>query len=891
MAIQFQGYAFQDDGDALQGATVQLLQVSDGAEEASTTTDSDGLWAFSEADEDRYDIKITSGSSVRFRKWADEMSVKAIDIRNNSANTEPALQVTNLTNNASNQVAVFSGANSTRAEGDEIYLSFNLADDGGTQHEFARLTAEATDVSNGSEDGQFRFGVSVAGTITDVFTIDSSTGGSTTMTLDVSGDLVLDADGGDILFKDGGTTFGSATNTSGNLIIKSGTTTALTFSGANATIAGDLTISGDDLTMGTNTDTAILVADGTNYNPVVPSGVIDLANDGAFTVDNTFISSQTEITSGLAAADELLYSDGGTIKKVGIDTLTTYLAGVNAGTVTSTGISDSSGVLTLDIQSMTASSTIADADLIVIDDGAGGTLRKMTRANFIESAALDSINIDGGAIDGAAIGANSATTIVGTTIDASTDFTIGDTVITDGTITDSTGLSIAAAVDLGSNTLTSTGSMQIRTIDYSDGDLAITIADGGGITAAAGITSTAAANTLGATSFNDANITNVGSIALDTITSDGSNVGFGTDGSGEDVYFYSATSGDHLFWDSSDEKLTITGTNGQVSLAVADGNVTIADNLDVDGTTNLDAVDIDGAVQLDAALTVGVDDTGYDVKLFGATSGNYMLWDESTDDLILAGSSRLHLNDAGGGEYLLSDGTDLTIASGAKINLTATSDVHVPANVGVVFGTGEKIEGDDTDLTLTSGGDIVLNATANVGIGNTNPGYPLTLNDGDGGWTVVVTQSTSGSSPGGIKLDWSASNPDNTATEAINFQDSDEVKFIVYGNGNVVNRNNSYGAASDVALKQDITDARDYTNDFKNVRFRKFRMKNAVASNSNAPYLLGVIAQEVDDVFPSLVEDGSMDGTTAKTFKYSVLNVIAMKVLQSLIARVEALEA
>jgi hypothetical protein len=643
--------------------------------------------------------------------------------------------------------------------------------------------------------------------------------------------------------------------------------------------------------MGTNTDTAILVADGTNYNPVVPSGVIDLANDGAFTVDNTFISSQTEITSGLAAADELLYSDGGTIKKVGIDTLTTYLAGVNAGTVTSTGISDSSGVLTLDIQNMTASSTIADADLIVIDDGAGGTLRKMTRANFIESAALDSINIDGGAIDGTAIGANSATTIVGTTIDASTDFTIGDTVITDGTITDSTGLSIAAAVDLGSNTLTSTGSMQIRTIDYSDGDLAITIADGGGITAAAGITSTAAANTLGATSFNDANITNVGSIALDTITSDGSNVGFGTDGSGEDVYFYSATSGDHLFWDSSDEKLTITGTNGQVSLAVADGNVTIADNLDVDGTTNLDAVDIDGAVQLDAALTVGVDDTGYDVKFFGATSGNYMLWDESTDDLILAGSSRLHLNDAGGGEYLLSDGTDLTIASGAKINLTATSDVHVPANVGVVFGTGEKIEGDDTDLTLTSGGDIVLNATANVGIQNTNPGYPLTVDDDDGGWTVVITQATSGSGAGGLKIDWSSSAPDSHSNEAINFQDSSTSRFIVYGDGDVVNHDNSYGATSDVALKQDISDARDYTNDFKNVRFRKFRMKTDVAADANAPYRLGVIAQEVDDVFPSLVQDGSMDGTTAKTFKYSVLNVIAMKVLQSLIARVEALES
>ena len=64
------------------------------------------------------------------------------------------------------------------------------------------------------------------------------------------------------------------------------------------------------------------------------------------------------------------------------------------------------------------------------------------------------------------------------------------------------------------------GEVQTASIGFTDGDNAITIADGGGITAAAGITSTAAANTLGATSFNDANITNVGSIALDSIASD-----------------------------------------------------------------------------------------------------------------------------------------------------------------------------------------------------------------------------------------------------------------------------------------------------------------------------------------------------------------------------------
>ena len=52
-------------------------------------------------------------------------------------------------------------------------------------------------------------------------------------------------------------------------------------------------------------------------------------------------------------------------------------------------------------------------------------------------------------------------------------------------------LSPAGGVDLGANTLTSTGSMQIRTIDYSDGDLAMTIADGGGVTFAQDITMTA----------------------------------------------------------------------------------------------------------------------------------------------------------------------------------------------------------------------------------------------------------------------------------------------------------------------------------------------------------------------------------------------------------------
>ena len=65
---------------------------------------------------------------------------------------------------------------------------------------------------------------------------------STNILLDSDADIVLDADGADIILKDGGTTFAALTQSGGELLIKSGATptTAVTFSGANTTLAGTL---------------------------------------------------------------------------------------------------------------------------------------------------------------------------------------------------------------------------------------------------------------------------------------------------------------------------------------------------------------------------------------------------------------------------------------------------------------------------------------------------------------------------------------------------------------------------------------------------------------------------------------------------------------------------
>ena len=73
------------------------------------------------------------------------------------------------------------------------------------------------------------------------------------LSVDSSGTITLDADSGAVNLADGGTQFGSLTNSSGELIIKSGSTTAMTMSGANVTVAGNLTVEGTTTTVDSST--------------------------------------------------------------------------------------------------------------------------------------------------------------------------------------------------------------------------------------------------------------------------------------------------------------------------------------------------------------------------------------------------------------------------------------------------------------------------------------------------------------------------------------------------------------------------------------------------------------------------------------------------------------
>ena len=117
-------------------------------------------------------------------------------------------------------------------------------------------------------------------------------------------------------------------------------------------------------------------------------------------------------------------------------------------------------------------------------------------------------------------------------------------------------------------------------------------------------------------------------------------------------------------------------------------------------------------------------------------------------------------------------------------------------------------------------------------------------------------------------------------------------------NGGFVSRVDDYASYSDVKLKENIVDAKSQWDDIKAVKIRNFNFKNKPDQK-----LLGVVAQEIETVCPSLVDDmpdierdsetGELkeSGTVTKTVKSSVLRMKGLKALQEAMARIETLEA
>jgi hypothetical protein len=129
----------------------------------------------------------------------------------------------------------------------------------------------------------------------------------------------------------------------------------------------------------------------------------------------------------------------------------------------------------------------------------------------------------------------------------------------------------------------------------------------------------------------------------------------------------------------------------------------------------------------------------------------------------------------------------------------------------------------------------------------------------------------------------------NTSTSTLSawacYSDVGATKRLVYSqraDGNVLNFNNSYGQLSDASLKENVLDATPKLDDINKVRVVNFNFKG----DDNKQ--IGVIAQEIEQVWPGIVSTNEDDGI--KSVKYSILVPMLVKAVQELSAKVAALE-
>ena len=169
----------------------------------------------------------------------------------------------------------------------------------------------------------------------------------------------------------------------------------------------------------------------------------------------------------------------------------------------------------------------------------------------------------------------------------------------------------------------------------------------------------------------------------------------------------------------------ILGANTMMKLA-SDGDLTIAGDLAITGGN------ITTATTFDSTITVGVDGTGHDVKFFGDTASNYMLYDQSDDMLKIftTGSS------SGSGSVKLIH-TDTDALAGPKLIMRRIANDALNDVIGNVTFSAD----DELSVHFTRVGD--KGDTGSTG---------STGNSGVSGIAMTWNSSTSDADPGAGKI-------------------------------------------------------------------------------------------------------------------------------------------
>ena len=426
------------------------------------------------------------------------------------------------------------------------------------------------------------------------------------------------------LYLDGGGNSYIAETAGDTVKIVTGGSNSLTVTAATTTVLGDLVISGDDLSMATNTSGAALIADGTNFNPVVISGDIAIAANGTATIQANSVALTTDttgnyvatITAGTNITSSAATSGEGTTHSLSVDDA--FL--VNNGDDTTSGVVTSAGY------KLTKSD--GGGDVSIQFQQAGTTTYTMGIDDAVSSGTADlfKIHSDTALVDASDfIMDKSGNVTIGGDLTVSGDDlymatnTSGYVLVADGTNFNPVAVS-------GDVTMASNGAVTIASTSVENGMLAGSIAD-----TKLNTISTAGKVEIGALEIDGASDIGEALVDADLIIVDNGAGGTEVKCAMSRVLTYAMAG---TLSEAAQTNITSLGTLTALTI----------DNVAINGTTIGHTGDTDlmtlgsASLTVKGTVTVGVDDTGHDVKFFGATASKYMLWDESEDTLEVAGT-------------------------------------------------------------------------------------------------------------------------------------------------------------------------------------------------------------------------------------------------------------
>ena len=308
------------------------------------------------------------------------------------------------------------------------------------------------------------------------------------------------------------------------------------------------------------------------------------------------------------------------------------------------------------------------------------------------------------------------------------------------------------------------------------------------------------------------------------------------------------------------------------------------------------AISFTQAMTLDASgnLVVGGTSANGKLDVYGIlavsnSAGNYWAFDrdDSNGGLKISDGTTERARITSGGNFGIgttSPGQKLEVSNNGSVSIRlfdqTTNFWDITNNSNLIFSRG-GIEHARIDLD------------GNVLVGTTSPEAKLTVSESANAAQAAYIDNTNASFTQRVISVNATRNTSNGTYTFISCSVSQVAeRFRVLDSGNVQNTNNSYGSLSDVKLKENIVDATPKLEKLNQVRVVNY---NLIGSEQKQ---LGVIAQELEQIFPGMVEEshdrdaeGNDLGTTTKAVKYSVFVPMLIKAIQEQQAIINQLKA